>query len=89
MKKIRFLAPSWVNIGMTTVIMFLPWITERAATASGEMEVVRYMPAFLLTAYLQTGEYYPFLLMLLLLVTVYIVVSAVVWGTKKVMKKRK
>lgn len=83
----KFLRLTTSNLLLTVAVMFLPLIRERVLLPSGGFEVEYYRPMFLLSFYLQTSDYYPFVLMLGFLIFVYLVVCVVMEIGSKIVKR--
>ncbi|OGD84118.1 hypothetical protein A2572_03260 [Candidatus Collierbacteria bacterium RIFOXYD1_FULL_40_9] len=87
--KLKFLKPQARNLLITFVILLLPLIREQAPSETGGISVAHYSPIFLLSTYLQMGDYYPFLLMAGFSFAVYVGVSVVLSIVSKVFTKMK
>lgn len=85
----RFLKPQISNVVITVLILSLPLIRERAPVATGGYEEAFYRPIFLLTAYLQMGEFYAMLLMIGFSLVVYFAVSILLTLLLRLFKKVK
>jgi len=85
----NFLKPQVRNLLVTFVVLLLPLIREQAPSEFGGISVVHYNPLFLLSSYLQMGEYYAFILMLGFSFTVYVGVSVVLAIVSKIFTKKK
>jgi len=84
---LNFLKPRFLNILLTLIVFSLPLIRERARFPEGGYEVVHYRPIFLLASYLQMQDWYPFFLMVGLLLFIYFVTSLIVAILTPVWKK--
>jgi len=84
---LKFLQPRLSNCLFTFIILSLPIIPERIPLVTGGYESVRYIPMFLLYAYLQMGDYYLFILMVGFLLLVFFVVSLIIAVILKFSKK--
>jgi len=84
---LNFLRPRLLNIVLALAAFSLPLIRERARFPEGGYEVVHYRPIFLLASYLQMQDWYPFFLMVGLLLFIYFVVSLTVAILTPVWKK--
>lgn len=87
--KLTFLKPQAVNLLTTFVVLLLPLIREQAPSETGGIFVSYYSPLFLLSTYLQMGEYYAFFLILGFSLMVYVGVSAVLALILKFFTKKK
>ena len=85
----KFLKPRVSSILLTIVVLFLPLIAERTAPPSGGLEIIHYSPIFLLSAYLQMKDYYPFFLMFCFSLLIYLVVSFLVLIVVKLFKLKR
>ncbi len=86
---LNFLKPRLLNTVLALVVFSLPLLRERARLPEGGYEVVHYRPIFLLTSYLQMQDWYPFCLMVGLLLFIYFVASLTVAILTPVWKKIK
>jgi len=86
---LNFLKPQARNLLITFIILLLPLIREQAPSETGGISVAHYSPLFLLSSYLQMGDYYPFLLMAGFSFAVYVGVSIVISIVSKFFTKRK
>ncbi|NMB56560.1 hypothetical protein GYA19_01310 [Candidatus Beckwithbacteria bacterium] len=84
--KLDFLRPRLFNVLLTMTVFPLPFIQERARYPEGGYEVAHYRPIFLLATYLQMQDWYPFFLMVGLLLVIYFVVSGVGVGITALIK---
>ncbi|MCR4277264.1 MAG: hypothetical protein NUV87_03995 [Candidatus Roizmanbacteria bacterium] len=87
--KLKFLKPYATNLLITFVVLLLPLIREQAPSETGGYSVAHYSPLFLLSTYLQVGEYYAFFLMLGFSLVVYVGVSVVLALISKFFTKKK
>ena len=71
------------------MVLLLPLIREQATSETGVISVAHYNPLFLLSSYLQMGEYYAFFLMLGFSFAVYVGVSVVLAIVPKFFAKKK
>lgn len=88
---LSFLKPRLPNVLITLVVLLLPILREHAQLPTGGYVVVRYRPLFVFVDYLQTNKtnnYYPFFLMVVLSLVVYIAASIVVAIASKLLKKK-
>jgi len=76
---LNFLRPRLLNVLLTLIIFSLPVLQEKARLPEGGYEVVHYRPIFLLTSYLQMQDWYPFFLMMGLLLFFYFALSFLVF----------
>ena len=72
---LNFLKPRLLNVLLTLVIFSLPVLQEKARLPEGGYEVAHYRPIFLLASYLQMQDWYPFFLVLGLLLFFYVFIS--------------
>lgn len=86
---LAFLKPRAANLLITFVILFLPLIQERAPSELGGYSIVHYSPVFLLSAYLQMGEFQAILLMLGFALLIYLGLSVVLALISKFFTKKK
>jgi hypothetical protein len=73
-----FLKPRLINILLTLIVLSLPIIWEKTPLPMGGNAVAAYRPVFLLAAYLQMNDYYPFFQMVGFSLAIYFAVSVVV-----------
>ena len=85
---LSFLKPRLVNVLFTFIVLSLPLLREQVQLPTGGYEVATYRPVFLLAAYLQMNDYYPFLLMVSFSLVMYFAASLVLAISFKLLKKK-